>query len=236
MMALTDFHCHILPNIDDGSSSLEESLALLRMEAEQGISRVVATPHFYPKYDSPVAFLDRRDCAESMLRKKIEDLKGFPKLHIGAEVRFFHGISESDYLPLLTIRETDSILIEMPPYPWSDTMYRELSDIWYKRGIRPIIAHVERYISPLTANRIFRHLLDLPVLIQANADFFIEKSTAGSAMKMLRSGRIHLIGSDCHGIESRKPNMSSAIFAIGRKLGMDFVSQIQYYEDMVLNK
>lgn len=47
MNGIMDFHSHILPGIDDGSASLEESIAMLRMEAEQGITHVIATPHFY---------------------------------------------------------------------------------------------------------------------------------------------------------------------------------------------
>ena len=46
---MIDFHSHVLPGMDDGSASLEESIAMLRMEAEQGITQVVATPHFYPR-------------------------------------------------------------------------------------------------------------------------------------------------------------------------------------------
>ena len=67
-MKTVDFHSHILPGIDDGSKSVEESLAMLRMAGEQGIECVVATPHFYPRYDSPKKFLARRAEAEAQLR------------------------------------------------------------------------------------------------------------------------------------------------------------------------
>ena len=59
MGAIIDFHSHILPGVDDGSQSVQESLAMLKMEAEQGIQHVIATPHFYPKHDSPEHFLER---------------------------------------------------------------------------------------------------------------------------------------------------------------------------------
>ena len=82
MFTTTDFHSHILPGIDDGSDSLETSLAMLRMEAEQGISRVVATPHFYPRYDSPEHFLKRRAEAEAVLREAMRKEPGLPELSI----------------------------------------------------------------------------------------------------------------------------------------------------------
>ena len=70
MCGIVDFHSHILPGIDDGSSSMGESVALLHLEAEQGIHHVVTTPHFYPQYESPEVFLQRRDAAEAALQEK----------------------------------------------------------------------------------------------------------------------------------------------------------------------
>ena len=65
---VTDFHSHILPAIDDGSATVEESVAMLRMEAEQGITHVVATPHFYAAHQTPETFLQARDAAEAALQ------------------------------------------------------------------------------------------------------------------------------------------------------------------------
>ena len=65
-MAVTDFHSHVLPGVDDGSASVEESLAMLRLAAQQGIRRVVATPHFYPRYDDLERFLERRGLPEKL--------------------------------------------------------------------------------------------------------------------------------------------------------------------------
>ncbi|MBQ8395535.1 MAG: capsular polysaccharide biosynthesis protein, partial [Oscillospiraceae bacterium] len=67
MSKIIDFHTHVLPKIDDGSSSLKESIGMLRLEAEQGIETVVATPHFYANHDSPEAFLERRKMAQERL-------------------------------------------------------------------------------------------------------------------------------------------------------------------------
>lgn len=232
---LTDFHSHILPGIDDGSASLEESLALLRLEAEQGISHVIATPHFYPQRDEPERFLERRARAQAKLWETVrgEDL---PRITLGAEVYFFRGMSEWEQLPRLTIQETSSILIELPPPPWPDTVYQELERIWLNRGITPIIAHIDRYIGPFRTYDIPRRLAELPVLVQANAEFFLERSTAPMAMRMLKGDQIHLLGSDCHNLSSRKPNLGMAVQRIERKLGKTVLSRIQGYEDSVLSR
>ena len=67
---VTDFHTHVLPGMDDGSASLSESIAMLREAFQQGITHVVATPHFYPQKDSPEEFLRRRQVAEDRLREQ----------------------------------------------------------------------------------------------------------------------------------------------------------------------
>ena len=86
MNGIIDFHSHILPGIDDGSQSVEESIALLRKEAEQGVTQVIATPHFYPRYDAPEQFLKRRSEAEAALREEMSKHSGLPQLFVGAEV------------------------------------------------------------------------------------------------------------------------------------------------------
>jgi len=234
MAAPVDFHSHVLPGLDDGSASVEESIALLRMEAEQGITHVVATPHFYPAYDSPAEFLARRDRAEQQLRSAITGCDGLPELTVGAEVYYFRGISESEYLPQLTIRNKKCILIEMPPVPWPEAAYRELEDIWTRRGILPIIAHIDRYIAPLHTFGIPGRLARLPVLVQANAEFFLNKSTASMALKMLKADQIHLLGSDCHNTNDRLPNLGAAVQRIESKLGSRVLAAIHAYEHQTL--
>lgn len=234
MCTVSDFHSHILPGIDDGSASLEESIAMLQMEAEQGITRVMATPHFYAWHDAPDRFLSRRAQAEARLREEMAKYSGLPEISVGAEVSFFRGMSESEILPQLTIREKRYILIEMPPAPWTDAVYRELEGIWEKRGITPIIAHIDRYIGPFRTHRIPQRLAEMPVLVQANADFFLNRSTAGMALKMLKADQIQLLGSDCHNMSSRKPNLGAAVQRIARKLGQDALSRICGYESQIL--
>lgn len=224
---IIDFHSHILPGIDDGSSAVETSLEMLRREAEQGVTHVVATPHFYPKYDDPVRFLARRDRAEAKLREAMAGRGGLPELLVGAEAAFFRGISESEFLPWLTIRGKGCILIEMPPAPWPEEFYRELAAIREKRDIVPVLAHVDRYIGPFRTFGIPRRLAELPVYVQANAEFFLERGTANMALRMLRADRIHLLGSDCHDLSERKPNLGPAMEKIRSRLGDEPLRRLQ---------
>ena len=236
MSGLIDFHSHILPGIDDGSKALEMSIRMLRMEAQQGIGHVVATPHFYPQYDTPERFLRRRAAAEIALREEMQKHTDLPALSVGAEVYYFSGISDSEGISELTIDQKRCILIEMPSSAWTEAMYRDLEGLYVKRGLIPIVAHIDRYIGRFSNHGILNRLERLPVLIQANAEFFLERSTSAMALRMLKKGSIHLLGSDCHNMKSRKPNLGDALEWIRRKLGKDIVTALNENARMVLTE
>lgn len=234
MSRIIDFHSHILPGIDDGSKNMEQSISMLKKSAEQGVDHIVATPHFYAHHDDPERFLRRRAEAETQLREAMAGLEGVPSLGIGAEVYYFNGIADSDALLELTINKKRYILIEMPMSDWTDRMYRDLEGIWIKQGLMPVIAHIDRYISPFHSRGILERLEHMPVLIQANANFFIDSSTRRMALKMLKKEKIHLLGSDCHNLTDRAPNLGEAVEIICKKLGQERINRINYFEDEVL--
>lgn len=236
MSRITDFHSHILPGIDDGSKSIEESLRMLRMEAEQGIGHVVATPHFYPNHDNPERFLRRREQAEKQLREAMAFENSIPVLSVGAEVYFFKGISESEWVSQLTIDSSKCIMIEMIGAPWEESIYRELEALHTRRGLCPVIAHVERYIGGMGGMDVLNRLSQLPVLIQSNADFFLNWKTSRKALRMLKNDCIHLLGSDCHSTEGRKPNLGMALEVIQKKLGEQILERIEACQRIALEK
>ena len=231
-----DFHSHILPGVDDGSRSVEESLEMLRAEARQGIGTVVATPHFYANHDTPERFLRRRAAAWEMLQTAMALEAGLPEIILGAEVYYFSGISDSDQLHRLTTGQKRYIMLEMPTVPWTQNMYQEMENIYTKHGITPIIAHIDRYISPLRHRQILDRLEDLPVLVQANSDFFLRPMAAPLALRMLKEKRIHLLGSDCHNCSTRKPELGRAIEKIEKYLGASALEHLRFYEETVLGK
>lgn len=234
MLMISDFHSHILPGMDDGSRNVEESIALLELEAAQGVRHVVLTPHFYPHNEAPDTFLRRRDKAETMLRTAIGERTDLPDLTIGAEVAYYLGMSQSEDLPLLTLRGTNCILIEMPPAPWPKSVWRELRAIREERGLIPIIAHVDRYIRPFRTYGIPKRLLEEGLLVQANANFFLYRDTERMALRMLKAGMIHVLGSDCHGMDVRRPNLQAAVVRIQQKLGREALCRISDIEHSIL--
>lgn len=234
MRTVIDFHSHVLPGVDDGSASLEESIALLRMQKQQGSSCVIATPHFYAHHDTPERFLKRRAHAEKILREEMQKYPDLPELKIGAEVHFFKGISNSDVISELTIDSKRCILIEMPVSPWAESAYRELEELYVRRGIVPIVAHIDRYISRFRTFGIPKRLSELPVVVQANAEFFLNRSTSSMALRMLKNGGIQLLGSDCHNLKDRKPDIGEALTLIRQRLGDDVIAHINACEQDLL--
>ena len=74
------------------------------------------------------------------------------------------------------------------------------------------------------------------MLVQANGNFFIRRETERMAMKLLKTGRVHLIGSDCHGLETRRPNVKDAAEKIERKLGREALFRIGELEEKIFNR
>ncbi len=236
MAAIIDFHSHILPAMDDGSRTAQESIAMLEMQQAQGIRRVLATPHFDARVDTPEAFLRRRAEAKTILDNAVSYCSGLPAVTLGAEVRYFPGMSHCDVLETLAIEGTKTILIEMPFTPWEESHYRELEGLKRRLGLLPVIAHIERYLGRFRYSGIQEQLGSMPVLIQANGSFFLRHSTGCKAMRMLKKQQIHLLGSDCHDITTRPPNLGKALDRIRSRLGEEALDNISAWQRRALGE
>ena len=206
----------MLPGIDDGSKNVEMSLDMIRRSAEQGVEGIIFTPHFYADMNSPETFLNRRARALEALESNLDKLPQVPIYTVGAEVHYFRGISRIQDLESLCIGKSDYILIEMPFRDWQPNMVEEIEEISKVLGLRVIIAHIERYLDQ--DKRLVRRLIENPdLLIQCNAEFFIEKRTYLKAMRMFKKGQIDLLASDSHNLSSRRPNLAEAVGIIEKK-------------------
>ena len=209
-MLTVDFHTHILPEIDDGSRSVDESVKMIQQLTEQGIDTIFLTSHFYPQKNYPDVFFRQRESALQALNNALASVENAPRLILGSETCFASGMSSWDILPNLAMGDTGYILVEMPFCRWTDRMYRELELIYFERNLIPILAHIDRYFSDNGSRGFLDALLDMPVLLQINASFLIEKQTRRLATKLFNKNCLHLIGSDCHGSDWRKPNIGQA--------------------------
>jgi protein-tyrosine phosphatase len=234
-MAIIDVHCHILPGVDDGARNVETSLAMLKASSDQGVQYMVATPHFYATRDRVDTFLDRRSEAWETLKPQLS--ANLPRIYLGAEVAYFQGINRADRLETLRIEGTDCILLEMPFRPWSDVDVDEVTQIYEKYGYTIILAHIERYLGIQGNNEYIEDMLELPVLTQINAEGLLDWHQRRKLIKMLRNGQIHLLGSDCHGIKHRPPNLGEGRDVIRKKIGAEILDRIdRRSEELLLNR
>lgn len=190
-MSVIDFHSHVLPRIDDGSHSSEESLGMLQISASQGIDVMAATSHFYATEDRISSFLNRRRCSEERLKERMnQELtkeERIPRLIMGAEVAFFTGISRAERLEELTYEGTDLLLLEMPFTKWNKSEIEEVRYILERRKLRVMLAHLERFLMiPGNKKRIYE-LMELPVYVQINAGSFERWGERRQILKMMGS-------------------------------------------------
>jgi len=184
-----DFHCHILPDVDDGSQSLEETIEMIKFLKENNFSGVIATPHanslYFPKREN------LNEIKENIL--KYVDFN----IIIGYEVRID---AIENYDPrIFAIEGTNFILLEFDFYKKPSDIIEPFIKVM-KYGLKPILAHPERY-PYLTFNEI-KKIKEFSVLIQVNVkslNGFYGLEIMKKAQKLYEI--CDLVGSDAHSIE-----------------------------------
>ena len=223
---MIDWHSHILPGMDDGSKDVAESLAMLEQLATQGIKTVIATPHFYANDETASDFVLRRQKAYEKL--KVELPENAPEILLGAEIRYYRGISRMENLQKLQIQDSRLLLLEMPLSEWTESMIKDLIELSGNGGIQLILAHVERYMG-LQKRETWERLYENGVLMQVNASFFTGRMSRRKAINLLQEDLIHLVGSDCHNMTTRPPQLGKAFEVIRKKLGDQCLERMNQY-------
>ena len=230
---MIDWHSHILPGVDDGSRDIDQSLMMLDELIDQQVDTVLATPHFFAGEESVDEFLNRRHAAYDALCSRLGDRD--VRVLCGAEVKYYAGISRMADLEKLAIGNTRLLLLEMSMEKWTDFTIQELTELAGTRGLKIVMAHVERYLGYIDVKTI-RRLCENGLYMQVNAGFFERILSRNKACRLLNSGLIHFIGSDCHNLTSRPPRVSAAYELIRKRFGEEFLSQMVEYGSYTLEK
>ena len=218
---------------------------MLRMEQSMGVSHIYATPHFYANRRSIDYFLQRRNKALDDVRKMIAvqaDGAELPRITPGAEVYYFSGMGRAEQLSELCIEGTDLLLLELPFAQWHSDIEKDIKDIMNRRGLRIILAHLERYEAFQKDRYHWEHILELPLTIQLNCEDIIDNGTLFRknhrhklSFDLLADHDNIIIGSDCHNLTDRKPNLAEARGIITKKAGAERLAQIDEYTKDLLN-
>lgn len=196
---MIDMHSHILPGIDDGSQSIEESIKMIKEAKETGFTAIVSTSHYIEE-----SYNFSRYEREELIKNINEGLQAENidiKIYNGAEAYVSTNLTElieKEELP--TINESKYLLMELPMH--SEILY--LDNIIYDlktNGITPIIAHPERYSYVQKNLKILQDLINKGVLFQANYGSIIGKygkEAKKTVKKLLKNNMIHFLGTDTH--------------------------------------
>lgn len=222
---MVDLHTHILPGMDDGAKNPEESLTMLRMQREQGVSTVALTPHFYRDRERPESFLRRREAAFSRLRDALPDAEPLPRMILGAEVTWVPNLCHWENLPEFCLAGTRNLLLELPFTPWSEGMVNQLYDLVNRTGITPVLAHLERYLR-IQRWELVEAVLSLEFPVQLSSGVLLGAFTRGSALRMVKEGAVQLLASDCHGPQRRKPDLAAGMDVVRKKIGDQTADQL----------
>ena len=199
---MTEYHCHILPGIDDGAKDVETSLAMIEMMKTQGVERIVATSHFYAHREKSVAeFLKKRQAAFD----KIRDKAAVKEIYLGAEVAIENGISELADIEKLAVEGTRMILLELPYRAYSKWMSEEIYNIGAEFNLKVMLAHVHRYLEYYSKDEL-EGILSTKAVMQINNEAFAGWREKKLVKRIIADEKRFAFGSDAHNLDDRKPN------------------------------
>lgn len=225
---LVETHCHILPGIDDGAPDIETSLKMIKKLQLQGAKAIILTPHYYSDSISLNDFLERRDNAYRELVNALP--QDSPKLIPAAEVYISQYLFSNENLERIAIGNSGYALIEHPfSSTFSQGSYDRLLNLNYEFGIKPILAHIERYPALMENEDLLDEYIEMGCLVQVNISSFTAASRhiRKKLFKYLETGRIHLIGSDCHNLSSRPPEYEKGVNEIIKKCGKETIDILE---------
>ena len=234
-MRIADIHTHILPGLDDGAKTLDESLEMLRQEYNNGVRDLVVTPHYvYEERNG------KQKVRESLieLKKAMFEEKINVRLYEGNEVMFtadfLDALSKKDFC---TINDSQYALIEFPPTRIKNPV-RALDDA-YLAGVTPILAHAERYEQFASDIKLFEALIECGIVVQINAHSITDPDSRKSEKfihKLIKNDLVHIVASDCHDLDRRNITLADAYRIIAKKYGLELAERLFYINPLKVIK
>jgi protein-tyrosine phosphatase len=190
-----DLHCHLLPGVDDGSRSVEQSARVLRSWAARGITHVACTPHLLSSQAAegwPPAY-------ERAWEQLVPEAPPSLTLHRGVELMLDRPVPAAITERRVTLNGSRYLLVEFPRMVAFEIVARALAEVM-QHGIVPVLAHPERYSScTVEAVRAWR---DLGAVIQVDATTItLPRGRGDRARDLVREGLADILAADNHGDE-----------------------------------
>lgn len=225
---MIDLHSHILPDLDDGASTWEDSLQMARMAVADGTRIMVASPHLFQHRGINLAEVNRKEAIlerinefKQKLKTEAIDLEILPGCDFPLS---FEGLQLLEQNQVLTINDGKRYLLLEFPDSSLPPATEEICFSLNSKGLIPIITHPERHLIFQEMPDKLRRLMDLGCLVQltgASVTGGFGRRVARAARVMLRKGYCHILASDAHSPRSRPPLLSKAVEAAATLVGQE---------------
>ncbi|RDU21986.1 CpsB/CapC family capsule biosynthesis tyrosine phosphatase [Anaerosacchariphilus polymeriproducens] len=222
-----DIHNHLLPWLDDGSKSLEQTENMLKIAYKEGVRTIIVTPHF--KGENDYNFYNHVEDVLETVKSNLNDYTSQITLKLGCEIFYSH-----DCLHLLnekiipTMADSRYILVEF--FPMADYQYiRNAVQELLFGGYYPILAHIERYHNIIKDMNQVKRLIDMGSYIQVNA-MSIEGKAGFSIYRatnaLLKNDLVHFVATDAHSEFTRAPKIKQCSKYLTRKFGKSYMQKL----------
>ena len=217
-----DIHSHILPGIDDGARTMEDTIKMLDIAVQEGIEAIVATPHYEVGVDEDITSRYRQAFEEVSAYIENHDIP--LKLYQGNEIYYSESIPEllAEHA-IHTLNDTRYVLVEFGIGIGYPSIRRSINALLYA-GYWPIIAHTERYAALRDVKKV-QELIQIGAYIQLNANAIIGKDgwyVKRFCKTLLKKHMVHVIGTDAHGCHHRAPRIKDCLGYIDKKFGKTY--------------
>lgn len=227
MSRLIDIHNHILPGMDDGSKSMEQSVNMARIAHDEGFRHIIATPHFFVhRFEHTPEEI--KSCFEKLraeVTREVPDMK----LHLGCEIMYTSDIA--DIIAenrVLSMCDSGYVLVEFRP----GVSIREIKDGIHDismSGKIPIIAHIERYQSVMEDVYVVDEFKELGALIQVNAGSItgdLGRKIKKNIKHLMKEELVDFVATDSHSDGHRAPYIEKCVKYISKKINEDYMEKV----------
>lgn len=220
---MIDIHTHVLPTIDDGPTTMTESLEMCRIAVNDGIKKIIATPHVQNgMYDLDAnKVLEKIYLLNQLVKQEGLDLVIFP----GAEVHLNDRLLDAEILKessILTINGGRKYILLEFPFQWVPSGTEHVIFKLRSMGFTPILPHLERNFKIQRDPYMVRHFAEMGAILQVTAQSItgdFDAAPLKCVLWMLKNNLVHVIASDAHSPIARPPILSKAVKVVSEMLG-----------------
>ena len=224
---MIDIHSHIIPNVDDGARSVEETFNILKEAQEAGFTDVILTSHFLLNYYETNAqeLIFWKEKLQEVLKKQGTKIN----LHSGMEIYITNQMEELlENKKILTLANSRYMLIELPLA--TNVKYFDYVVYYLEaKGIKPIIAHPERYKCVQKDPDIVEEYIEKGCLIQCNYGSIVNlygREAEKTIKTLLKKNQVHFLGSDVHRENGTYLIILDAIKKIRKIIGENKINEL----------